>query len=51
MTRLFNNAAAFAEELLDGFAMANPGRVRRVEGGVVRAVGGAPGTVVTMSDL
>lgn len=47
MTRLFNDPAAFADEFAAGFAAANPQRVRRVRGGVVRAdnEAGAPGTV------
>jgi D-erythrulose 4-kinase len=37
MTRLFNDPAAFADEMLDGFVAAHAGLVRRVPGGVARA--------------
>ena len=36
MTRLFNDPAAFADEMLDGFVAAHADCVRRVPGGVVR---------------
>lgn len=41
MTRLHNDPAAFADELLDGFAAANASRVVAVDGGVVRRSGSA----------
>ena len=37
MTRLFNDPAAFADEMLDGFVAAHANLVRRVPGGVVRS--------------
>lgn len=37
MTRLFNDPAAFADEMLDGFVAAHADLVRRVPGGVVRS--------------
>lgn len=37
MTRLWNDPAAFADEMIDGFVAANPRSVRRVTGGVVRS--------------
>ncbi|MCS3444164.1 dihydroxyacetone kinase [Microbacterium phyllosphaerae] len=37
MTRLWNDPAAFAEEMIDGFVAANPRSLRRVTGGVVRS--------------
>jgi dihydroxyacetone kinase len=37
MTRLFNNPDDFADELIEGFALANARWVRAVSGGVVRA--------------
>lgn len=37
MTRLFNDEAAFADELTEGFVAANGRFVRRVRGGVVRS--------------
>ena len=48
MTRLFDDPTAFAEEALDGFAAANRRFVRRIEGGVVRAAGTAPGHVAVV---
>ncbi|WIB61417.1 dihydroxyacetone kinase family protein [Curtobacterium sp. MCLR17_007] len=37
MTRLFNDPADFADEMVDGFVSANRARVRRVHGGVARS--------------
>ena len=37
MTRLWNDPADFADEMIDGFVAANPRSVRRVPGGVVRS--------------
>jgi dihydroxyacetone kinase len=37
MTRLWNDPAAFADEMIDGFVAANERSVRRVVGGVVRS--------------
>jgi dihydroxyacetone kinase len=37
MTRLWNDPAAFADEMIDGFVAANGRYVRRVPGGVVRS--------------
>ena len=37
MTRLWNEPAAFADEMIDGFVAANRRYVRRVPGGVVRS--------------
>lgn len=37
MTRLFNDPEDFAEEMIDGFALASSRWVRRVSGGVIRA--------------
>ena len=37
MTRLFNEPAAFADEMLEGFVAAHANLVRRVPGGVVRS--------------
>ena len=44
MTRLFNDPTVFADELIAGFVAANRGRVRAVQGGVVRATRSEPGT-------
>jgi D-erythrulose 4-kinase len=38
MTRVWNDPADFADEMVDGFVAANARSVRRVPGGVVRAV-------------
>lgn len=48
MTRLFNDPAAFAEEMIEGFAAANRRHVRPVTGGVVRAARGAAGNVAVV---
>ncbi len=45
MTRLFNDPARFADEMVEGFVAANGRWVRRVHGGVARATTSAPGTV------
>ena len=37
MTRLFNDPADFADEMVDGFVAANRARIRRVHGGVARS--------------
>lgn len=38
MTRLFNDPARFADDMVSGFAAAHPEYVTAVPGGVVRAV-------------
>lgn len=48
MTRLFNDPAAFAEEMVEGFVAANRRHVRPVPGGVVRAARGAGGNVAVV---
>jgi len=45
MTRLYNDPADFADEMVDGFVAASSRWVRRVQGGVARATTSAPGTV------
>jgi len=45
MTRLFNDPADFADEMVDGFVAANRARVRKVHGGVARATTSPEGTV------
>ncbi|MGK9148153.1 dihydroxyacetone kinase family protein [Plantibacter flavus] len=45
MTRLFNDPADFADEMIDGFVAANSKQVRRVVGGVVRSTKTPEGTV------
>ena len=45
MTRLFNDPADFADEMVDGFVAANRARVRRVHGGVARSTASPDGTV------
>ncbi|WP_285038737.1 dihydroxyacetone kinase family protein [Plantibacter sp. lyk4-40-MEA-4] len=45
MTRLFNDPAEFADEMIDGFVAANRDQVRRVTGGVVRSTRTPEGTV------
>jgi len=49
MTRLFNDPAAFADEMIDGFVAANSAQVRRVTGGVVRSTVSTPGTVAVVT--
>src|SRR5215207_705136 len=48
MTRLFNEPAAFADEMIEGFVAANSRWVRRVPGGVVRATGTPRGQVAVV---
>ncbi|MBN9239182.1 MAG: D-erythrulose kinase [Micrococcales bacterium 70-64] len=48
MTRLFNDPAAFADEMIEGFVAANSAQVRRVTGGVVRSTVSTPGTVAVI---
>jgi len=48
MTRLFNDPAAFADEMIDGFVAANSTQVRRVQGGVVRSTVSTPGSVAVV---
>lgn len=45
MTRLYNEPAAFADEMIDGFARASARWVQRVPGGVTRSTRSEPGTV------
>ncbi|NQW92325.1 dihydroxyacetone kinase family protein [Curtobacterium sp. VKM Ac-2861] len=45
MTRLFNDPADFADEMVDGFVAANQARVRKVHGGVARSTTSSEGTV------
>lgn len=45
MTRIANDPADFVSEALEGFVAAHAAEVRRVDGGVVRAVPAAPGSV------
>ena len=45
MTRLFNDPAAFADEMIEGFVASHSRWVRRVSGGVVRNTHSTPGTV------
>ena len=48
MTRLFNDPAAFADEMLDGFVAAHADLVRRVPGGVVRSTAAPAGKVAVV---
>ena len=48
MTRLFNDPAAFADEMIEGFVAAHSRHVRAVPGGVVRSTGSEPGTVAVV---
>jgi dihydroxyacetone kinase len=48
MTRLFNDPASFAEEMVEGFVAASGRWVRAVDGGVVRSTQVAPGTVAVV---
>jgi len=48
MTRLFNDPSEFADEMIDGFVLANSGQVRRVTGGVVRNTRTPEGTVAVV---
>ncbi|WP_413602302.1 dihydroxyacetone kinase family protein [Curtobacterium sp. Curtsp57] len=45
MTRLFNDPADFADEMVDGFVAANQRWVRKVHGGVARSTASPDGTV------
>jgi dihydroxyacetone kinase len=45
MTRLFNEPAAFADEMIEGFVASHGRWVKRVSGGVVRNTRSTPGTV------
>lgn len=45
MTRLFNEPAAFADEMVEGFVASHGRWVRRVSGGVARSTRSTPGTV------
>jgi D-erythrulose 4-kinase len=45
MTRLFNEPAAFADEMIEGFVASHGRWVRRVSGGVVRNTRSTPDTV------
>ncbi len=45
MTRLFNEPAAFADEMIEGFVTSHARWVRRISGGVVRNTKSTPGTV------
>ncbi|ASR35839.1 D-erythrulose kinase [Prauserella marina] len=49
MTKIFNDPADFAGDMLSGFARAFPGFVQRVPGGVVRATQAAPGKVAVVT--
>jgi dihydroxyacetone kinase len=46
MTYLFNDPTKFADELIEGLAAAHAGRLRRVDGGVIRRHKAPPGQVV-----
>ncbi len=48
MTRLWNDPADFADEMIDGFVAAHPRYVRRVTGGVVRATATPSGHVAVV---
>ncbi|GAA4768623.1 dihydroxyacetone kinase family protein [Microbacterium gilvum] len=48
MTRLWNDPADFADEMIDGFVAANGAHVRRVPGGIVRATGAPDGQVAVV---
>lgn len=48
MTRLYNDPARFADEMIAGFAAANSRHVRAVPGGVVRATRSAQGGVAVV---
>ncbi|QFG26261.1 dihydroxyacetone kinase family protein [Actinomadura sp. WMMB 499] len=48
MSYLFNDPAAFTDEMIDGFVAAHRGLVRRVPGGVVRAAPTEPGQVAVV---
>jgi dihydroxyacetone kinase len=48
VTRLWNDPADFADEMIDGFVAANARSVRRVPGGVVRSTAVPPGQVAVV---
>ena len=48
MTRLFNDPAEFADEMIEGFVAANASQVRRVPGGVIRSTVSRPGSVAVV---
>lgn len=48
MTRLWNEPADFADEMIDGFVAANSRHVRRVSGGVVRSTTSPQGQVAVV---
>ena len=48
MTRLFNDPAEFADEMIEGFVAANSSQVRRVPGGVIRSTVSQPGSVAVV---
>ncbi|WP_210480127.1 dihydroxyacetone kinase family protein [Naasia sp. SYSU D00948] len=48
MTRLYNEPAAFADEMIEGFALANSRYVRQVPGGVARATASPEGQVAVV---
>ena len=48
MTRLFNDPAAFADEMIEGFVAANSSQVRRVVGGVIRSTVSEPRSVAVV---
>jgi D-erythrulose 4-kinase len=48
MTRLWNEPAAFADEMIEGFVAANGRHVRRVPGGVVRSTAVPEGQVAVV---
>ncbi|HWS35420.1 MAG TPA: dihydroxyacetone kinase family protein [Actinoplanes sp.] len=48
MTRLFNDPAAFADEMTEGFVAANGRWVRHTPGGVVRSTATPPGSVAVV---
>ncbi|MFJ6653397.1 dihydroxyacetone kinase family protein [Microbacterium sp. NPDC091313] len=48
MTRLWNDPAAFADEMIDGFVAANGRYVRRIPGGVARATTSPAGQVAVV---
>ena len=49
MTRLFNDPAFFADQLVDGLVAAHASRVRRVPGGVVRSTASPAGSVAVLT--
>ncbi|WP_172411580.1 dihydroxyacetone kinase family protein, partial [Arthrobacter globiformis] len=48
MTRLFNEPAAFADEMIEGFVASHGRWVRRVSGGVARSTRSTPDTVAVV---